>query len=179
MRRTKLTLWVVVLLSVSLLACKAPGPPAVDTIPPRLTLTAFNRGSNPIFNSSEPNNLGLCVHFPTFPASFFLSIDDPGGVSAVSVEALNGHFVPDSIDVAPGAPESSRDISTFIGGEVLVVRLTPPAPGIVRTGAVVLFKVDGSVAIGVRARAIDYRDNRGEAPQVDARITGDGQICRD
>ena len=171
------------LLSAATAACTSPGPPAIDNTPPAVSLTAFNHSGNPVFRSAEPANapVDACAHFPAFPAQFALSVNDAGGVRTISVHLFPGHFVPETVNVGPGAPESSWHITpSGSSSEDLTIDFSPPAPGTVRTSAFVVFDIApvSSPPVALVAAAQDYHGNVGNLFQVDARLPDGAIRCR-
>jgi hypothetical protein len=168
---------------IGLAGCVKGGPPAMDTDPPSLTLTAFNRRGNPVFQSSEGRApVDACAKFAAFPARFLLSVGDSGGVSTAIIKTFTSRIAPSSVAVGPGAPESSWAIARPDGiSDVLTVRLAAPGPGLVRTGLFVEFEAspDGRFTeLAINADARDVRGNAGSLYQVDARLSGDAVKCR-
>jgi hypothetical protein len=172
------------LLSLLLAACVRPGPPPDDTTPPQVTLQAMNRAGNPVFQSDEtPSPIDACVKFSTFPAAFTLSVGDPGGVrGAVFSLAAGGRIVPESVSVAPPAPESSWTLRRRSDGfaEDLIITLDPPAPGEVRTGLLVTLQVaeQGPIPYAILASGSDASGNRTDLFQVDVRDGQSPVLCR-
>jgi len=172
---------VLVFAGVALAACKQAGPPNADTTSPGITLTAFNRMGNPLFTNTGTAPADACAKFNQFPARFLLAVGDEGGVRSAAVRLFGGRFVAGSVNVGPGAPESTWTIAPDgPSAELLSIRLGPPAPETVRTGLLALFEIEPETAppIAIRARAADYLGNLTSLYQVDARASGDAVVCR-
>lgn len=167
---------------MALAACTQPGPPSVDTTSSAITLTAFNGTGNPSFAHTETVPVDACVKFSKFPAQFLVSVGDEGGVRSAFIRLFTGRFVPGSVSIGPGAPESASAIAPDgAAAEILTIRLTPPAAGTVRTGLLALFEIEpaGSAPpISIRVGASDYRGNVTNLYQIDARTSESRVICR-
>ena len=168
----------------AMVACARPGPPAVDSIPPQLTLTALNGMTNPVFISGESGGSGddHCALYSSFPARFTLAVRDLGGVRSaeVNVVVLSGRIVRSSVSVSPSSSRETDYQVTEPDGRTLTIDVYPPRPGWVHTRLVATFSVIPSDldVVSIRAWATDVAGNRTDLYQVDARKTGSGFICR-
>jgi hypothetical protein len=173
--------WFALTAVLALAACTA-SEVASDATPPELTLSALNRAGNPTFSSREGADTpaDACAHFAIAPAHFALSVSDAGGVGRVTVRAAFGRIDPASVIVAPGAPESSLSVASTSSGNEIDVGLSPPGPGLVRTGVLLTFDVvaPSGPPVGVIASAADTHGNLGGLYQVDVRQPGDSVRCR-
>jgi hypothetical protein len=166
-------------LFVVFVGCIKPRP-TTDTTDPEIVITVSRgRGGN-IFRSVDgryeaPNN---CIKVPDMPTQLIMIAGDSGGVAFASVRAFGGRIVSESVEVAPRAPEASFSIRSESGSGILDVRLTPPSPGAVRTGASAVFEVDGSLPISITATAGDYAGNAGHLAQFEIRSLDDAVVCR-
>lgn len=161
--------------------CGQPAPKIVDKTPPKIVLTALGAPGNPIFASdetSEPND--GCAKFRSFPGRWALSVGDSGGVAVATVRVVAGRIVKESVIVGPDTPESSWYITQSEGlSEVLMIRLQPPRPGVVRTGLLAMFSVvPQSRSASIVATAWDFANNIAHLYQVDARLLDDPVGCR-
>ena len=177
----KAALTILTLSGLVLAGCTGPEV-ATDGTPPGITLTAFNQAGNPMFRSSEGPDQprDACADFASLPARFALSVADAGGVQSAEVHVFPGQFDPTSVAVGPGAPESTVAISSSgSSSQDLTVTLSPPSPGTVRTGLLILFDVQApGLPVSLNIGARDTHGNFTSLYQVDARQPGDGVGCR-
>jgi len=133
-------------------ACQVPRP-TTDTTPPEVTVTVSRAHGPNIFRSIDgvlksPND---CIIVREMPTQLILIGSDAGGVALVGLKALSGRIIPESVEVSPRAPEASYSISTESGADFLDITLTPPSPTTVRTGAVAVLEVNGSLPMAILA----------------------------
>ena len=161
--------------------CSRSVPAVVDSTPPKIVLTALGAVGNPTFASDEPiERKDACAKFRLFPARFVLSVGDPGGVALAVVRVASGRILPESIIVGPDAPESSWEITRLEGfSELLMIRLTRPSAGTVRTGLLGMFNVvSDSLRATVLASAYDYSGNVAKLYEVAVRASSDDAACQ-
>lgn len=160
-------------------ACTAPAP-ATDTTPPEITVTVSGVGGRNVFRSIDGKQgpTDSCIIVPREPTQLILIAGDSGGIQTVTLRAVVGRIVPESVDVTPRPPEGSYEIRSDPGGDTLVITLTPPSPGIVRTGATAIFNIASPTPISIVATATDRADHSTELPQFDLRGAHESVICR-
>ncbi|HTM09256.1 MAG TPA: hypothetical protein VL754_12790 [Verrucomicrobiae bacterium] len=161
--------------------CGQPAPKIVDKTPPKIVLTALGAPGNPVFASDEngePND--GCAKFRSFPGRWAMSVGDSGGVAVATVRVVAGRIVKESVIIAPDTPESSWSITPAEGlSEVLMIRLQPPRPGVVRTGLLAMFSIaPRSRSASIVATAWDFANNVEHLYQVDTRLSDDPVGCR-
>lgn len=154
--------------------------PTSDTMDPEVTvIVSEGRGGN-IFRSrdGELPPTESCINVPDPPRQLILIAGDSGGVRSASIRVFPGTIDPDSVEVTPAAPEATFTIRTDRGGDTLVINLTRPAPGMVRTGATAIIQVDGTLPMAITADAVDYAGNVAALPAVELRSPRDAVVCR-
>ena len=136
--------------------CIVPAP-TKDTTSPEITVTVSRARGRNIFRSIdgvlEPGN--NCIRVPDMPTQLILIAGDAGGVESVSLKAFPGRIVPESVEVAPRAPEGAFSIRSESGADILAITLTPPSPTTVRTAATAVLEVNGTLPIAITAWARD------------------------
>lgn len=167
--------------ALALFGCVTEAPAGPDYTGPSITLQVQNGvGGARTFTSTDPAAPGACAKVRRFPAKFTLSVGDPGGVGAASVRLFLTTFVAGSITTIE-APDVSYSVTPTSGGEMLTIRLTPPAPGSVRTGLVATFEAAaGSGAEPDFALVVEARDQSGNPTymdQIDIRAENSSAIC--
>lgn len=173
---------VAALAALSAAACaRPPAPKIVDSTPPKIVLTAIGAVGNPVFASDESGEpQDGCAKFKSFPGRWALTVGDSGGVAVATIRIVAGHILKESVIVGPDTPESSWYVTQADGlSEILMIRLQPPRPGVVRTGLLAMFSVaPQSRSASIVATAWDLANNAAHLYQVDARLVSDAAACR-
>lgn len=161
--------------------CGSAAPKIVDKTPPKIVLTAIGAVGNPLFASDEPGDAqDGCAKFKSFPGRWALTVEDAGGIAVATIRVVAGRIVKESVIVGPESPESSWQIGRGDDlSEILMIRMQPPRPGVVRTGLFAMFSVaPQSRSASIVATAWDFANNAAHLYQIDARLVGDGVACR-
>ncbi len=171
------------LVMVSLLVvggCVRPAP-ASDTSPPEITVFVSRARGRNYFRSVDgvqkpPDN---CIIVREMPTQLILVAGDAGGLQLAGLKAFTGTIASDSVVVTPTPPEGAFSITTEpSGANILEIRLTPPSPTTVRTGATAILEVNGPLPMAITAWARDRAGNTMELPQFDLRGPETGVACR-
>lgn len=156
--------------------CVTEEPAGPDTQGPNIVLQIDGVGGARNFRSQDPPSNSYCVNVRTMPASIRVSVGDAGGVHNVYVKVFPASVVPGSLGL-PTAPDISGFVRAEGAANVVVVNLSRPSAGSVRTGVVATFQATDAGGFAVIAEAEDYAGNRTVLSQVDVRLESAGVIC--
>lgn len=163
---------------LALAACVTDAPTTPDTDDPHIMMSFSNGARATIRTSDErtdPSDQCLTVQGESVDVQ--ATITDGGGLRVASISALGeGSIDESSINVSPDAPDVSFSFEDA-ARDSIIIRLTPPATGSVRTGVVVEFTVNGPFPVALSADARDYAGNQVVLEQFDLRGQADGVAC--
>lgn len=169
------------LATLLLSACVVPRPD-VDRDAPTITVTVAGARGDAVIRSTDSRDdpTDLCIKVDQSPVELSVIFGDAGGIQSATMIFLAASIDRDSVTVTPAAPEASASVDSVRGGinNQLRIRLSPPEPGTVRTGATARFKINTRFPTGLTAEAIDYAGNVGTLTQLEIRSTSDAVICR-
>jgi len=160
--------------------CVTPAPTTDTTVPEIIVIVAGGRAHDNMFRSFD-GQLDLtdqCIKVPDMPTQIIMIAGDAGGIQVAHIKVLFGTIIPESVTVSPLTPETTYTLNSESGADSLHITLTPPAPGMVRTGVTAVFKVNGDLPIAITADASDYARNTASLPQFDLRSLDDVVTCR-
>jgi hypothetical protein len=176
---------VVILVAVSLVlsGCIADAPTRPDTERPEVTLQVRGAvGGSRIFRSTDSPTVANCALIRSTPLRLVVSANDPGGIRRVYLKVFPGTIDRSSIVVPTADDVSWRVDAEGPYAERLLVTLTPPAPGRVRTGIVATLNVSGPADrprdFAITAEASDVAGNRVTLRQVSIWAAESGLTCR-
>lgn len=169
--------------SLALSGCIADAPTRPDTQRPEITLQVRGAvGGTRTFRSADPPSDANCALIRSTPVRLVVSANDPGGIRRVDLKVFPG-----TIDRASVVVPTADDVSWRVDAEGpyaerLLVTLTPPAPGRVRTGIVATLDVSGPADrprdFAITAEASDVARNRVTLRQVSIWAAESGITCR-
>jgi hypothetical protein len=170
-----------IIAAIAAAGCVTEAPTGPDAERPTVSVQVQNAvGGAKIFRSTDPATDSACVKVRSFPAKLVLSAGDAGGVNRVMLRVFPGTIDRGSI-LVPTSADISYTVTPAGRGETLVISLTRPAPGRVRTGVVATLDAvgpDGALPdFAVTAEASDYAGNRAFVQQVDIRPADSPVIC--
>lgn len=165
--------------SLSVAGCERPATTRDTTLPDITVIVSRAHGRN-YFRTSDgvlkpPDN---CIVVREMPTQLIMIAGDAGGLQLAAIKAFSGRITPESVAITPVAPEGSHVIRAEGGAEILEIRLTPPSPTTVRTGATAFFEVNGALPMAITAWARDRAGNSVELAQFDLRGPETGALCR-
>jgi hypothetical protein len=173
----------VTLASIALAGCIANAPPGPDRERPELSLQV--RGAvngTRTFRSSDPRTDSACALVHASPVRLVVSASDPGGVRRLALSVFSGTIDRSTIVVPTADDVTYRVDADARFSETLVISLTPPAPGRVRTGIVATLDASGPAEtparFAIQVEASDVAGNRMSLEQVDIWPADSGIICR-
>lgn len=150
-------------------ACVRPASSRPDTTGPTLRVQVQNAENGPAtFVSTSPPSSSWCARVRAFPGFFVGSANDPDGVQRLVFRVAGATIDRATIVTAPNTPDITSSVSTAGSEETLVVTLTPPVTGTVRTGVAVTFAVTPrSTSFAIIASGADALRNVTNLSQVD------------
>ena len=159
--------------------CERPATTEDKTNPEITVFVSGARGRN-YFRSIDgvmdpPDN---CIIVRQMPTQLIMIAGDAGGIQLAGIKAFTGTISRDTVAITPAAPEGAFSITTDRGADTLEIRLTPPSPTTVRTGATAAFEVNGPLPMAITAWARDRAGNYAELPQFDLRSPETAANCR-
>lgn len=171
----------VIIASIAVSSCVTDAPTGPDTERPTISVQVQNAvGGARTFHSTDPASDSACVKVRAFPAKLVLSAGDAGGLNSVTLRVFPGSIDRTSVSL-PAVADISHTVTPAARGETLIVTMTRPAPGRVRTGLVATLDANGPAGdlpdFAIVAEASDYAGNRAFLQQVDIRPANSPVVC--
>lgn len=164
---------------LALAACVTDAPSVPDTDDPHIRVS-FSNGGRAIVQSSDERDdpREQCLTVRGGSVDVQATFTDGGGLQLASISvSLGGAVDESSIRVSPEAPDISWRFDDTSTRDSIIVRLTPPSSGEVRTGVVVDFTVGGPFPAAITADARDYAGNQAFIDMFDLRDETDDVVC--
>ena len=108
----------------------------------------------------------VCTDRPEGPVHIMAIASDSGGMAELYLHMIEGRVVPESVTIEPDVSDISWEITTgdtplSEGDDELLVTLSPPSPGMARSGVTVEFDVTaGERTTAIQSLATDASGNQ-------------------